>query len=55
MSKRKKAAKVKARNPVAYALALRGRGRAMKDRRAPRGGVRNEHARLLAEYRAERD
>ncbi|HUW57379.1 MAG TPA: hypothetical protein VMZ92_12150 [Planctomycetota bacterium] len=52
MKKRKPA---RPRNPVAYALALRGRGRTMKDRRAPRGGVRNEHARLLAEYRAERD
>jgi hypothetical protein len=40
---------VKGRNPVAYALALRGKGGTMKDRRAPKGGQRNTQAELLEE------
>ena len=31
----------KGRNPVAYALALRGAGKVMKDRRTPRGPSRS--------------
>jgi hypothetical protein len=33
--------RVKGRNPVAYALALRGKGKVFKDRRAPRGPERS--------------
>ena len=31
----------KGRNPAAYALALRGKGKVMKDRRSPRGPSRS--------------
>jgi hypothetical protein len=37
----------KIRNPVAYALALRGKGKAMKHRSTPRGGASNETIELL--------
>ena len=50
----KKKSQPKARNPFAYALAIRGAGRKMKDRRAPRGGQRNEQADLLEEYEHEK-
>jgi hypothetical protein len=39
----------KGRNPVAYALALRGRGQPLKHRNTPRGGSRNELVELLEE------
>ena len=49
---------MKPRNPVAYALALRGKGKVMKDRRAPREGQTNRLVELLQqaaeeEYREE--
>jgi len=44
---------MKGRNPVAYALALRGKGKAMKDRRAPRGKARNERRDVEAALQAE--
>ena len=37
----------KIRNPVAYALALRGQGKAMKHRSIPRGGATNDTLELL--------
>lgn len=37
----KKAKLPKARNPAAYALSLRGKGKVLKDRRTPRGPSRN--------------
>jgi hypothetical protein len=39
---------MKGRSPAAYALALRGTGKAMKHRNTPRGGRSNELANLQA-------
>jgi hypothetical protein len=43
----------KGRNPVAFALALRGTGKAMKDRRAPRGPERSAKREVERQLRDE--